>query len=120
MKKLHHAPTPTTTTVAGATVSAKSRSSQSSTTSLQMAPVGIAAFAGAMSGGLFAGSLHAIAGTLPFTLTIDFTLRFYVSCVPKNLTGSVTRLFRTEFPGFRGCSLMSKVKSIVYLLPTTR
>lgn len=62
MKKLHHAPTPTTTTVAGATVSAKSRSSQSSTTSLQMAPVGIAAFAGAMSGGLFAGSLHAIAG----------------------------------------------------------
>ena len=56
LKQLHHAPTVTTPT-------AKSRSSQSSTTSLQMAPVGIAAFAGAMSGGLFAGSLHAIAGT---------------------------------------------------------
>lgn len=58
------------------------RSRKPSSTSLQMAftvPTGVVAVAGAISGGLFAGGLHAIAGTLRCCIMFVLEYLYYVT-----------------------------------------
>ena len=52
------------------------RSRDSSSTQLQMSLAPLGAFAGILTGGVFAGGLHAIAGTLPSTQQPSFSVDF--------------------------------------------